>query len=231
MKKLTIATYNIQHGFGIDKKLDLRRTGQVLKSISADIIFLQEVDKFRPSSNFKNQAEFFSNFLQMYYVFGAVRKYSVGSYGNCVLSKYQINYSKNHILPDTNDTRCLLQVELLVDLKKINVFNTHLGLNQIRKRAQITDYILPLINKTTTPVVLAGDFNSPANRPEIALIKDQLIDTFDYNFGKIKYSFPSDNPTARIDFLFVNNKIIPYNSYIVEALASDHLSVVAQIDL
>lgn len=38
-------TFNIHHGRGIDRKLDLRKIKDVIKSSRADIIALNEVDK------------------------------------------------------------------------------------------------------------------------------------------------------------------------------------------
>src|SRR5689334_20821686 len=40
-----VMTYNIQHGAGMDHKVDLLRTGDAIKHEQPDVVALQEVDK------------------------------------------------------------------------------------------------------------------------------------------------------------------------------------------
>src|SRR5690348_14626870 len=40
-----VMTYNIQHGAGMDQKVDLLRTGDAIKHEQPDIVALEEVDK------------------------------------------------------------------------------------------------------------------------------------------------------------------------------------------
>ena len=42
---LTIATYNIRHGRGMDGVVELSRTGNAIARLGADIVALQEVDR------------------------------------------------------------------------------------------------------------------------------------------------------------------------------------------
>lgn len=42
--RLRVASYNIQHGMGMDGRLDYLRTARVLEKINADVVAVQEVD-------------------------------------------------------------------------------------------------------------------------------------------------------------------------------------------
>ena len=44
-------------------------------------------------------------------------------------------------------------------------------------------------------------------------------------------TFPSQKPTARIDYLFVRPTIRPLRAWTVASTASDHLMVVAEVEL
>jgi len=41
-QQLTILSYNIHHGAGIDKKLDLQRIAKIISEVKPDIVALQE---------------------------------------------------------------------------------------------------------------------------------------------------------------------------------------------
>ena len=43
-RQLRVASYNIQHGVGMDQKLDYKRIADVLEGISPDVVAVQEVD-------------------------------------------------------------------------------------------------------------------------------------------------------------------------------------------
>lgn len=42
--QLRVASYNIQHGVGMDQKLDYKRIADVLENINPDVVAVQEVD-------------------------------------------------------------------------------------------------------------------------------------------------------------------------------------------
>lgn len=51
MPLATIATFNIRHGRGLDGRVDLERTAAVMRRTGAEVIALQEIDRFHPRSN------------------------------------------------------------------------------------------------------------------------------------------------------------------------------------
>lgn len=231
MPNIKIASYNIHHGIDINGKVNLEAILEVLQQIDADIVALQEVDMLRPQTQLQKQADRLAKQLSMSYVYGAVRRYKPGSYGNAILSRYPITSSKNHLLEESADYRCCLQADLDIDGTVLSIFNTHLGLKQPVRYKHLKETILPLILPLKHPAVLAGDFNAPDSRPEVKMLSAFLLDTFTCNSGPLIYTYPAGNPSARIDYIFINRKCIPFDYYIVDSAASDHLPVVAEIGI
>ena len=50
MPTATVATFNIRHGRGLDGRVDLERIADVIARTGADLIALQELDRFNPRS-------------------------------------------------------------------------------------------------------------------------------------------------------------------------------------
>lgn len=231
MQLVRIASYNIQHGKGMDGVLNLNRTLQVLAQLDADLICLQEVDRFRMPTRLVPQAERLALDLGMQWIYGPVRSYPIGSYGNAILSRYPIKEIANHLLPDPIDPRRCLQAEIDLGGYTLALFNTHLGLKQTVRMQQVQDIILPLVLSVPGPAVLAGDFNATVNRPETNLLAEYLTDTFCKNSGTLINTFPSINPAARIDYIFINQYCTAANCFIMDSTASDHLPVTADIGI
>ncbi|MEN6324784.1 MAG: endonuclease/exonuclease/phosphatase family protein [Syntrophomonas sp.] len=231
MQTIRIASYNIQHGKGMDGVLNLNRTSQVLSQIDADLICLQEVDMFRMPTHLVRQAERLAIDLGMQWIYGPVRSYPIGSYGNAILSRYPIKERANYLLPDPIDPRRCLQAEIILDGKPLALFTTHLGLKQPVRLEQVQDIILPLVLSVPGPAILAGDFNATVNRPETNLLAEYLTDTFCKNSGTLINTFPSINPAARIDYIFINECCMTANYFIMDSTASDHLPIIAEIKI
>jgi len=54
---LTIMTYNIRHGLGVDNIFDFSRVIETIKEVDPDILILNEVDQGNPRSGEMNQAD------------------------------------------------------------------------------------------------------------------------------------------------------------------------------
>jgi len=228
----SIATYNIKRGLGMDGRLDLKRTVRVLKALDADVICLQEVDVNRARTLYSNQAKKLADLLGMEYCFGAAINYSGGgAYGNAILSKYEICSNLNHRLPGQGSKRAMQEVEVDMAGSIISIFNTHMELDMEQRLHQIESFIIPLIANCKGPAALCGDFNEKPDWPGMSVLSSHLQDSFKANSGALNCTFPSDEPKARIDYIFLNAncRVIDYS--IVKALASDHLPVLVTMEL
>lgn len=228
---IKVVTFNIHHGTDMNNRPRLREIYNLLKQINPDIINLQEVDMLRPQTAQQKQAFILAQRLGMRYVYGPVRLYEQGSYGNAILSRYPIVESNNIKLEDDKDVRFCLQANIRLNNKLVSIYNTHLGLSQPKRYQQLINDILPQILPLNYPALLAGDFNAPATRPEIIMLNSLLSDTYLKNSGLYQYTFPAHNPSARIDYIFVNKHVTPIDYYIVDTNVSDHLPVVTVLEI
>jgi hypothetical protein len=83
---LRVVSYNIQHGAGMDRKLDLERTADVLRRLEPDLVALQEVDENCRRSKGVDQAAELGRLLGMEHRFGEFMDYDGGRSGLAVFS-------------------------------------------------------------------------------------------------------------------------------------------------
>ncbi|KUK89278.1 MAG: endonuclease/exonuclease/phosphatase [Marinimicrobia bacterium 46_43] len=130
---LTVMTYNIRHGLGIDDVLDFSRVVETIREIDPDILILNEVDQENPRSAGLRQAEIIAMELNMSYFFSPVESRS--NYGNAVLSKFPIKDEFGFVLPRPEwmlavDRGCAAIVTE-IEGREVLVMGTHLGLGGI----------------------------------------------------------------------------------------------------
>src|SRR3954463_14774566 len=96
-------TFNIHHGKGLDKQINLTRIAEVIKNSSADIIGLNEVDKqFSKRSFHVDQISWLAKQLNFEQAFSPSliidHKNSLNpkQYGNALLSRYPIISTVGH---------------------------------------------------------------------------------------------------------------------------------------
>ena len=102
--RLTVMTYNIQHGhvhLSDPGRIDLTETAEVIRQSGADLIGLNEVRGRGDHPDYTAQVEQMAAYLGFHCVFG--RSIYVGGnnpYGNAVLSRFPIGESKVFHIPD-----------------------------------------------------------------------------------------------------------------------------------
>jgi len=154
---MIIASYNIQYGTGKDGRIDLKRIADELGD--ADIIALQEVERFFSSTGFADQAaELGELFPKHFRVYGGGVNLDASlvaddgtvtnrrrQFGNLLLSKWPILSSRNHLLPKFGmvDQLALQRsaLEGVIDtpeLGPVRVHSVHLGhAAALERRVQI----------------------------------------------------------------------------------------------
>ncbi|MFV2032228.1 MAG: endonuclease/exonuclease/phosphatase family protein, partial [Gammaproteobacteria bacterium] len=138
---MQLVTYNIQYGTGLDGEVNLGRIADEIRG--ADIIALQEVERFWPrSGNVDQVAELCSQFSDYYWAYGAgVDLHVEGStpeaprrrqFGNMLLSRYPILYSRHHLLPKYGSTgplsvqRSTIETSIHIGDLAVRFYSVHL---------------------------------------------------------------------------------------------------------
>lgn len=112
--------------------------------------------------------------------------------------------------------------------------SVHLGLRPEERRRhaeQLSDALRGLAG----PIVVGGDLNETPDRPAAAFLSERFWDAWLLGGDAAGETYPAEDPTARIDYLFVSEGVrvervlVPADE---EARrASDHLPVVAELEL
>jgi endonuclease/exonuclease/phosphatase family metal-dependent hydrolase len=150
MVMVKFATYNIQYGVGQDGRYDLTRTIAELQN--QDVICLQEVTTHWSTCNRDVQPDMLAKALNLYAVYapawevddsrcspdGVITNARRG-FGNMVLSRWPIVYSRPHSLerprtevpadfhPNTDFPRTALEVVIDIDGTALRIFSVHLS--------------------------------------------------------------------------------------------------------
>ena len=229
---LTVVSYNIRHGSGMDGRVDLSRTAAVLRALAPDIVGLQEVDQRVTRSDGVAQADSLGQLLNMHAAFGAFMDYQGGQYGMGILSRHPIARVCPIRLPDGNEPRIALLVDVaLPNGDTISVVNVHFDWvgNDTLRFAQAT-VLARVLDTLRTPYVLLGDFNDEPGSRTLAMFTSRAREMM--KPVEDHFTFSSTAPTKEIDFIFA----APAGTWrdgaarvVSEAVASDHRPVVATL--
>src|SRR5687767_702868 len=173
---LRLVTFNTHHGVGDDHRHDLPRLAKLLHAVDADVICLQEVDRyFGDRSEDVDQALLLSRALDMQLAWGPAidepradedaTDRSRRQYGNALLSRLPILISDVHRLPGGGEPRSALRTMIELDGGTLWVTATHLSTRSPQERAEQVAALAALHTDRMEGGVLVGDFNTPADAP------------------------------------------------------------------
>jgi endonuclease/exonuclease/phosphatase family metal-dependent hydrolase len=97
--EVRVLTYNIHHGEGSDHKFDLPRIAKIIKSVSPDIVALQEVDQGTARAGGVDQPAELARLTDMTVLYGRNIDYQGGGYGTAVLTKLPVKASASEKFP------------------------------------------------------------------------------------------------------------------------------------
>jgi len=218
---LRVATYNIRHAEGLDGKVSAEAIAEQLRLLHADVIALQEVDRYKWRSGFRDQAAYLARETGMHYVFAPSIRSGISAYGIALLSRYPLEAPRRYKLSGGRESRSLLTAELHLGGRTITVATTHLGVAAADRHLQMPQLRQGLAD-IQEPLLLMGDFNSES--PEIA------------RPGLLRLKFSEPTPTVlkggEIDHIFISSELAYETpAAVAPSKASDHVPVVAELVL
>lgn len=231
-----VLTWNIHHGEGMDRKVDLTRQADFIKKVDADAVFLQEVDQKTKRTGGVAQAEELAKLTGMEVTFGKAMDFGGGEYGNAILTKTKPLASRVIPLPGGGEPRAALMVEVkdrhgISADGIVTLVCTHLDVSVAAAREAHARSLAAEFGKKPGTVIFGGDLNS---RPEEAPVKAFGAPwILPEKQGDKVLTCPCPVPQNEIDFLLVKPSAtaveIPRNEVLQEVLASDHLPVVTEV--
>ncbi len=214
--------------------VNLDRTAAVLRTLQPDIVGLQEVDDLVTRSGGVPQAHRLGESLGLNHAFGRFMDYQGGAYGLAILSRYPIVATHSVRLPDGNEPRVALAVEVqLPSNRRLTIVNVHFDwVDDDTFRFAQAEALTKYLDALKTPYVLLGDFNDEPGSRTLALFKQRAAEAA--KPASDRFTFSSTEPTKEIDFVFT----APAAAWrarevrvITEPLVSDHRPVLAVLEL
>ena len=226
-----IASYNIHGCVGLDRRHAPRRIAGVIRQMGPHIVGLQEVDTIAHEEGALDQLDYLAKATSMEAVAGPTLAREVGHYGNGILTRFAVKAVRRLDLSvPGREPRGLLDVDLDMEGVPLRVLVTHFGLRTAERRAQVQILLRLLKQEEDRPAILLGDFNEWN-------IKGRVVQTLDAALGPsvaVK-SYPSWWPVWSLDRIWFSpgRAVMSCAAHATPAsrLASDHLPVVAEIDL
>jgi endonuclease/exonuclease/phosphatase family metal-dependent hydrolase len=253
---IRVVSWNINRGFHLNEIIDY------LTSVSADLVLLQEADVGARRTNYRNTPREIARALHMHYVFGREfeelsqeRRGSPAYHGQATLSRFPLlyphilNFSRQsafwHLLtlvpflsclPRRLGARMALVCEMIVQSKRIVVYNTHLESrgNEKLRASQFSEILTDSCSYAPkTPILLAGDFNSDISRKPLAtLCGKQFINYFTSLHGQSTVAHCHPWKSAAIDWILATPTLSATRLAIHDAIsASDHYPLFLEFDL
>jgi endonuclease/exonuclease/phosphatase family metal-dependent hydrolase len=239
-QRLTVMTYNIHHGEGSDKKLDLPRIANVITSAKADLVALQEVDLGTERTDRVAQAEELAKLTGMHFVYGPAMDYQGGNYGDAVLSRFPIRSWRFVMLPweqgNQREPRVAVVTTVVLPHDRKLIFvsthfdHTHEPSDRYVQAKALNGALEERMGRSPA-AILAGDFNCESSSPPMQELMSQwtLISDADPTL-----TCPSDLPKEKIDHILVRPSErwnVVEVKVIDDEVASDHRPVMAKLEL
>jgi endonuclease/exonuclease/phosphatase family metal-dependent hydrolase len=229
-------TYNIHVGVGMDKKLDLKRIADVINQQKPDLVGLQEVDRSVQRTQRIDEIAEIAKLTRMDYAFAYNLSYQGGQYGVAVLSRFPIMAIDHRRYGNTREKerRGLIRVEMNIDGRIVNFVTTHLDYQYEDGRVYEAKQLLQALEGVKGPLIVVGDFNDLPGAEAHQIMASQFRDVWTESGAKGEgLSYPADKPAKRIDYIFsrAGDLIRVKRAWTIETLASDHLPVVADLEI
>lgn len=243
---LKILTVNTHKGFtSFNRRFILPELREAVRSVSADVVFLQEVlgAHQKHALRFQDwpstpQYEFLADSMWADFAYGRNAVYPDGDHGNALLSKFPILRYQNLDVSISGPERrgllhCVLQVPGHAEFHAICV---HLGLREAHRQQQLR-LLCELVGSLPpdAPVVVAGDFNDWRLKANAILERGAgLKEAFTLATGRNARSFPARWPMLRLDRVYVRNAQIHQPQVLSNrpwSHLSDHVPLAVEIRL
>jgi endonuclease/exonuclease/phosphatase family metal-dependent hydrolase len=151
-------------------------------------------------------------------------------------SPWHIASSRQRRFPTTSRLypRGALVAELRRAGARIHAISTHLSLHPGERRRH-AETLAELVRGLHTPAIVGGDLNEPPDGKAAALLGARFGDAWLLGGDTDGLTFPADDPTGRIDYLFVTEGIRVERAVVPGGpdarTASDHRPVIALLTL
>jgi endonuclease/exonuclease/phosphatase family metal-dependent hydrolase len=228
---LRVATYNVHGCVGTDKRHDPGRVAAVVGELDADVVALQELT-YAASVAIETREPGEIIAVDGYAcALGPTRQVETRCFGNALLTRHPIlDVHRLDLSLDGREPRGALAATIDAGGTPVHLLATHLGLRVRERRVQVQRMQAYLASVRHAVVVVLGDFNDWLPGRSVGHVLDRQLGA-----ARRLPSFPSRRPFLSLDRIWVQpaaalERVFVHRSPLA-GRASDHLPVVADIDL
>lgn len=228
---ITVVTWNIHSCVGLDARFSPERVAEVLTTLDADIIGLQEVGWHHRGETGLDQFRFLAEATGRNLATAPTKNGRNGHFGNALLSRFPIvEQTPFDLTLPGKEPRT--GVDAIVDAhgREVRVMVVHLGLTPWERARQYDQLASRHEARAHLPTLVMGDFNEWAVQPRRLV---RLARRFTHHAHPP--SFPASLPTLRLDRVLVGGGLrlesCTAPRLVPTFRASDHLPVVGRVTL
>lgn len=226
-RTLHLTSYNIQHGEGMDKKIDHERLADVLREARAEVAAIQEVDSVTKRNGGVYALEEIGRHARMHATYAPAISFQGGKYGIGILSKKRPRSVRRIALPGREEPRMLLVTEF----KHYVVACTHLSLTDADRMASVAT-IVEEAQRWQKPFIIMGDLNDEPGSP----FYREMEKHFSFLNPPFEKTFPSTGPDICIDHVAIykptqGGTLGDHKTWVGTEQFSDHCPLHATIGL
>ncbi|WP_160369966.1 endonuclease/exonuclease/phosphatase family protein [Sphingobacterium humi] len=214
---------------------DLDAVADVINREKADLVSLQEVDKYTARSGKQShQSKDLGERTKMHDHFADAVDRSEGIQGNAILSKFPFVKTESFKLPvpanSKGETRSLALGVVNIEGKEVVFISVHLDHISDETRGYQVNQILGILEKyKDDPIIFTGDLNMQPGNQVLKVLEKYLIIA-----NTSLPTFPSVRPDKTIDYILFNQKLLDNFEVgkfftVDEKYASDHIPLVVDL--
>ena len=211
------------------------RTANVLASLGADILALQEA--IGTSSTGGGHAEYLGAALGMGWVMAPARHLRGALFGNVVLTRFPVRHHAQYDLSwKTCEPRCCQRVDLDLGGALLHLYNVHLGTAYLERRFQ-AQRLAALVGDRRVPgaKVVLGDFNEWMRGLATTLLSERLQAIDLRTHLRRRRTYPGIFPILHLDHIYYQGHVEVVRVQLPRTrktlMASDHLPLVADLKI
>lgn len=221
---MRVLTYNIHHGEGMDGRIDYQRLAAIITGLKPDVVALQEVDRSTTRSGGVDQLRQLSSLTGMHGEFGRAIYFADGEYGEGILSRFPIAWTKIYPLPFRPGQEPRVALAALVEpdngLPRFLFVGTHLCHQSEATRIDQVRYLNSLFAEAYQyPVILGGDLNARPYSDPLSILRGR---------GWLDASAPK----SVIDYVLIRSEDrweVTDTAVVDDKVASDHPAVLVEL--
>jgi len=205
---LKVLDWNIHHGVGTDGDYDIDRIASWIVKTGADVVSLNEVEKYTGWGN-EDQPARFASLLKSktgktwYYNF-AQRDGNTNGQGNLLLSRYPI---ESHDDYELSYSRSVARISIIVNGIRVNLYSTHLDADSSSRRSTQMRELKAWADNYAEQRIILGDFNAWPGAAEIDLMTAAHTDSWALAQSQdidVAYAgnLAGNTRNSRIDYVF-----------------------------